>query len=165
MISGSLKLFFNTNKEKKMSNKYFGDGNKLGDGNVLGDKNTLGNKNTFGDFNTLGNYTKLGDNCTLGESNKLGNGLKFGKKLTIEGVKCRDLMTMGNVDGTGRQVVIIVHTEGIKIRAGCFSGSLDEFCAKAESENKITYSKVVRAAAEAFEQCVNEKGITGGWDD
>ena len=101
----------------------------------------------------------------MGKSNKLGNGLKFGKKLTIEGVKCRDLMTMGNVDGVGRQVVIIVHTEGIKIRAGCFSGSLDEFCANAESENKITYSKVVRAAAEAFEQCVNEKGITGGWDD
>ena len=72
---------------------------------------------------------------------------------------------MPNVDGTGRQITIIVHTEGIKVRAGCFAGTLDEFCHKAMSENKTRYARVIRAAAEALQQDVIENKITGGWDE
>ena len=168
--------YFGNKKELGNENKFgslntFGDGNKLGDFNKLGNLNTFGdgnkfgNENKFGDFNMFGYGNELGDNCTLGKSNRFGNRFKFGKRLTIEGVKCRDLMTMDNIDGNWVQIQIIIHTEGIKIRAGCFSGSLDEFCAQAESNNHITRSKVVRATAKAFEQCLNEQGITGGWDE
>ena len=71
---------------------------------------------------------------------------------------------MSNVDGSGRKINIIVHTEGIKIEAGCFGGTLDEFCEKAASEGKTRYARVVRAAAEALQADVIDKGITGGWD-
>ena len=59
----------------------------------------------------------------------------------------------------------IVHTDGIKIEAGCFGGSLDEFCEKAGREGKTRYVRVVRAAAEALQADVIDKGITGGWDE
>ena len=110
------------------------------------------NKN-FGDDNTLGNWNTLGD------------GFTFGKRLTMEGVKILALMCMSNVDGSGRRLTIMVHTEGIKIRAGCFVGTLDEFCEKAASENKTRYARVVRAVAEALQDDVRESGITGGWDE
>ena len=69
------------------------------------------------------------------------------------------------MDGSGRKIQVIVHTDGILIRAGCFKGSLDEFCDKAMAENKTRYARVVRAAAEALQDDVRAKGITGGWDE
>ena len=74
-------------------------------------------------------------------------------------------MCMSNVDGSGRKINIIVHTGGIKIEAGCFGGTLDRFCEKAAAEGKTRYARVVRAAAEALQADVIEKGITGGWDE
>ena len=63
-------------------------------------------------------------------------------------------MNMSNVDGSGRKILIIVHKGGIKIEAGCFDGTLDEFCAKAEVEGKTRYVKVVKAAALALQEDV-----------
>ena len=148
-----------------------GDGNKLGDGNTLGNCNKLGNCNTLGDGNTLGSWNTLGDcntlgdDNTLGDWNTLGDGFKFGDRLTMESVKVLALMCMSNVDGSGRKITIIVHTEGIKVRAGCFAGSLDEFCDRALSEGKKRYARVVRAAAETLADVVSEEGIDGGWSD
>ena len=136
-----------------------------GNKNTLGDSNTLGNKNTLGDSNTLGNRNTLGNDNTLGNWNTLGNCLRYGERLTVAGVKVRRLMTMANVDGSGRQVLVLAHTEGVKIECGCFSGTLDEFCARADSEGKKRYSRVVRAAVEAFVACLDEDGITGGWEN
>ena len=81
----------------------------------------------------------------------------------MEGCKVRALFTVSNLDGSRRQVQVIAHTEGVLIRAGCFKGTLDEFCDRAESEGKTRYSRVVRAAAEAFVAELDEKGVTGGW--
>lgn len=177
------------------NNHNFGDNRTLGGWQIIGDDNTFGNLNTLGDFNTLGycntfghlnklgncnklgNFNTLGDNNMLGDYNKLGNDntlgkcnilgshFKFGFRLKMEGVEVINLMTMANVDGSGRQIQIIVHTKGLLIRAGCFVGTLDEFCAQAESENKTRYSKVVRAAAEAFYADVIASGETGGWNE
>ena len=96
----------------------------------------------FGDWNTMGDW------------NTLGNFFHHGKRLKMEGVKVLALMCLSNVDGTGRQIIVIVHTDGIKIRAGCFAGTLEEFCDKATAENKTRYARVVRAAAEALRQDV-----------
>jgi hypothetical protein len=148
-----------------------GDDNTLGDRNTLGNWNTLGNRNTLGDDNTLGDRNTLGDDNTLGDRNTLGNWntlgerFKFGARLIAEGVRVLALMCMSNVDGSGRKLTVFVHTKGIKIRAGCFAGSLEEFCAKASAEGKTRYARVVRAAAEALAADVAEKGETGGWDE
>ncbi len=140
-----------------------GDWNTLGDDNKFGNYNTLGKHNTLGDDNTLGNHNTLGDDNTLGEGNKLGDELRFGKRLKLSGCKVLALLCMSNVDGSGRKINVIVHTEGIKIEAGCFGGTLYEFCKKAESEGKTRYARVVRAAAEALQADVTDMGITGGW--
>ena len=117
------------------------------------------------DNKILGNWNKLGDDNTLGNWNTLGDGFKFGKRLKIEGVRVLALMNMSNVDGSGRKILIVIHTHGIIVRAGCFVGSLDEFCEKALSEGKRRYARVVKAAAEALAEDVRESGITGGWDE
>ena len=117
------------------------------------------NRNTLDDWNTLG------DDNTLGDRNTLGERFSFGKRLTIAGYKILALMCMSNVDGSNRKINIYVHTEGIAVEAGCFKGSLDEFCEKATGENKTRCARVVRAAAEALQADVIEKGITGGWDE
>ena len=145
--------------------KYFGNDNKLGDWNTLGDCNTLGDGNTLGNWNKLGNDNTLGDCNKLGDGNTLGDGLRFGKRLEISGCEALAIMCMSNVDGSGRKINIIVHTAGIKIEAGCFGGTLDRFCEKAVAEGKTRYARVVRAAAEALQADVIEKGITGGWDE
>ena len=135
------------------------------DNKNLGNCNELGNDNTLGNWNKLGDCNKLGDDNTLGEGNTLGDGFKFGKRLKIEGVMVLALMNMSNVDGSGGKILIVIHTHGIIVRAGCFVGSLDEFCEKALSEGKRRYSRVVKAAAEALAEDVRESGITGGWDE
>ena len=57
-------------------------------------------------------------------------------------------MTMANVDGTGRQIKLVYGTCGnVKVEAGCFCGTVDEFCVKAEGEGKTMYSAVVKAVA------------------
>ena len=119
----------------------------------------------MGDYTQFGDDATLGDGNTLGAHSELGSGFRFGHRLQMSGCKVLALMCMSNVDGSGRQINVIVHTEGIKVEAGCFVGTLDEFCEKAISEGKTRYARVVRAAAEALQDDVIEKGITGGWDE
>lgn len=154
-----------------------GSYNDVGYNCTIGFNATIGNYNTFGRHCTFGNWSRLGhdnkigdqctlgDDCVLGEGNALGYGFSFGKRLMMAGCRVLALMCMSNVDGSGRNITIIVHTGGIKIEAGCFSDTLDAFCEKAMSEGKTRYARVVRAAAEALQADVVEKGITGGWDE
>ena len=74
-------------------------------------------------------------------------------------------MCLSNVDGSGRQIQVFIHKEGILIRAGCFKGSLEEFCKKAKDEGKTRYAAVVKAAALALQQDCVDKNDTGGWDE
>ncbi len=145
--------------------KDFGNYNRLGDDNTLGNLNTLGDGNKLGNYNKLGDRNTLGEGNTLGDDNTLGDELRFGKRLKLSGCKVLALLCMSNVDGSGRKINVIVHTEGIKIEAGCFGGTLYEFCEQAASEGKTRYARVVRAAAEALQADVTDKGITGGWEE
>ena len=123
-----------------------------------------------GDFAKIGKWSKIGDYVDIGNGVEIGEWPIIGDKVTIgdkfrcDGLEVIDFFTMSNIDGTGRRIHIYVHTEGITIRAGCFKGTLDEFCMKAEDEGKYLYSRTVRAAAEAFAAEVHRQGKTGGWD-
>ena len=132
---------------------------------IFGDYATLGYRATLGNYATLGDRATLGDDATLGDRATLGDWATLGDRLTAEGVRVYATMTMSNVDGSGRRIQIYVHPDGILIRAGCFRGSLDEFCDKARLEGKVRYAKVVRAAAEALAEDCRERGITGGWGE
>lgn len=73
-------------------------------------------------------------------------------------------MTLANLDGTGRQVKIIITADHkIAIEAGCFKGGIEEFTARALAESKHFYVAVVAAVADALLAETIRQGITGGW--
>lgn len=91
----------------------------------------------------------------------MSDNVTVGKRFTCEGVKVIDFFTMANVDGSGRRIHMYIHTCGILVIAGCFRGTLEEFCEEARKEGKNKYASVVKAAAEAM----LAEGGTGGWDE
>ena len=116
------------------------------------------------DYAKIGDWAKIGERVEVGYGATIGDCVTIGDKFRCEGLKVIDFFSMSNVDGAGRRIHIYVHTEGIAVRAGCFIDTLDEFCWKAEQEEKYLYSVTVRAAAEAFAAEVHRQGKTGGWD-
>ena len=130
----------------------------------IGDYAEIGDCSRIGKWAKIGNYAEIGKSVEIGEWVIIGDCVKIGDKFSCEGLEVIDFFTMSNIDGTGRRIHIYVHTKGITIRAGCFLGTLDEFCNKAEDEEKYLYSTTVRAAAEAFAAEVRRQGKTGGWD-
>ena len=118
----------------------------------------------LGKWAKIGNYVEIGNSVEIGDWVIIGDCVKIGDKFRCEGLEVIDFFTMSNIDGTGRRINIYVHTKGITVRAGCFIGTLDKFCAKAEDEEKYLYSRTVRAAAEAFAAEIQRQGKTGGWD-
>ena len=129
----------------------------------IGDYAEIGDCSRIGKWAKIGNYAEIGKSVEIGEWVIIGDCVKIGDKFRCEGLEVIDFFTMSNIDGTGRRIHIYVHTKGITIRAGCFIGTLDEFCNKAEDEEKYLYSRTVRAAAEAFAAEVHRQGKTGGW--
>ena len=130
----------------------------------IGDYAEIGDCSRIGKWAKIGNYADIGKSVEIGEWAIIGDCVKIGDKFHCEGLEVIDFFTMSNIDGTGRRIHIYVHTKGITIRAGCFLGTLDEFCNKAEDEGKYLYSTTVRAAAEAFAAAIHRQGKTGGWD-
>ena len=130
----------------------------------IGDYAEIGDCSRIGKWAKIGNYAEIGKSVEIGEWVIIGDCVKIGDKFRCEGLEVIDFFTMSNIDGTGRRIHIYVHTKGITIRAGCFLGTLYEFCNKAEDEEKYLYSTTVRAAAEAFAAEVRRQGKTGGWD-
>jgi len=61
------------------------------------------------------------------------------------GVTVLSWLTVSNVDGSGRQIKLVRHAEGVKVEAGCFIGTVPDFCKKAESEGKHRYVKIISA--------------------
>ena len=124
----------------------------------------IGDCAVIGKWAKIGNYAKIGNSVEIGEWVIIGDCVQIGDKFRCEGLEVIDFFTMANIDGTGRRINIYVHTKGIAIRAGCFIGTLDKFCRKAEDEGKYLYSRTVRAAAEAFAAEIQRRGKTGGCD-
>ena len=147
-----------------------GYGAKIGEYVRIGKYVSIGDSAEIGDGVRIDSSAKIGDNArigkcvTIGDYAKIGDGVRFGDKFRCEGLEVIELFTMSNIDGTGRRIYIYIHTQGITIRAGCFKGTLDEFCEKAEDEGKYVYAITVRAAAEAFAAAIQRQGKTGGWD-
>ena len=131
----------------------------------IGDYEEIGENTRIGKWAKIGNHVEIGKGVEIGEWVIIGDCVEIGDKFRCEGLEVIDFFTMSNVDGTGRRINIYVHTKGITIRAGCFKGTLDEFCNKAEDEGKYLYAVTVRAAAEAFAAEVKRQGKTGGWDN
>ena len=130
----------------------------------IGDYAEIGDCSRIGKWAKIGNHAEIGKSVEIGEWAIIGDCVKIGDKFRCEGLEVIDFFTMSNIDGTGRRIHIYVHTKGITIRAGCFIGTLDKFCEKAEDEGKYLYSRTVRAAAEAFAAEIQQQGKTGGWD-
>ena len=140
------------------------DYEKIGDYAEIKSAARIGDYVEIGDYARIGDYVEIGNFVEIGDGAYLGDCVTVGDKFRCEGLKVIDFFTMANIDGTGRKIHVYVHTEGIVIRAGCFKGTLDEFCMKAEDEGKYVYSMTVRGATEAFAAAIHRQGKTGGWD-
>ena len=111
---------------------------------------------------SLPDFSEAGSNCKFGSGSKFGSyskfgsgsefdsGSKFGFGCIIENAIMEKCFQIQNLDGSGRMINIIKHQEGFRIRAGCFIGTLDDFCNKAESEGKFDYAKGVKAICMAL---------------
>ena len=148
-----------------MENQVFDANSTIGARSTIGAWSKIGARSTIGAWSTIGDESKIGARSTIGDGSTIGDCAELGKKITAEGVKVFAFFSMSNLDGTGRKINIFIHSGGVLVRAGCFKGSLDEFCKKADSEGKTRYAKVVRAAAEALLEHANETGETGGWGE
>ena len=96
-------------------------------------------------------YSTIGDGCTIGNYCTIGDGCTIGNGCTWLGVQVSKWLTLANVDGSGRQLKVVVAVDGsVKVEAGCFVGTADEFCDRAKDEGKGTYVSVVRAVAQAL---------------
>ena len=145
-------------------NVRIGHNAKIGYNVEIADNAKIGDNVSIADWAKIGDNVELGDNVEIGDGAEIGDNVKLGNKFRCEGLKVIDFFTMANIDGTGRRIYIYIHTAGITIRAGCFIGTLDEFCWQAAQEEKYLYAVTVRAAAEAFAAEVKRQGKTGGWD-
>ena len=90
-------------------------------------------------------FSVFGDRCEFGDWCEFGNWCKFGDECIVEGMTCQWLMTAGNIDGSGRQVLIVSDGDRVIIRAGCFRGTEAEFVQRARAEGKHVYAAVIPA--------------------
>ena len=126
-----------------------GDGCTIGYRCTIGDDCTIGDGCTIGDDCTIGDGCTIGYGCTIGDDCTIGNDCTIGDGCTWLGVKVKSWLTLANVDGSNRQIKIVRSDGGeIKIEAGCFTGTLDDFIAKAKSEGKLRYVAIIGAIAE-----------------
>lgn len=100
-----------------------------------------------------GDYTSVNVN---GASCKFGTSCKFGDSFYFKEKKFTKIFMMQNIDGSGRQIICLFGDGDAHVNAGCFFGTLDEFCKKAQSENKIFYANVVKAACDAYVATLNQ---------
>jgi hypothetical protein len=75
----------------------------------------------------------------------------------MDGVKDARFLCLSNVDGSGRQVIVIASRDGVIVRAGCFRGTVSEFVARATAEGKTLYAAIIPAVADALMQAA---GVT-----
>lgn len=145
-----------------------GEGSFIADGAVFGEYCWVYDRSVLGDRIKAGHHFIVGNKVTIGKSPFLSEGFKFGLQLTMEGLKIIAFTQLSCVDGTGRTINVYIHRVsknkvGIKIRAGCFFGTLSRFVDQAKAEDKPYYVVVVSAAARALKNYVVKHGITNGW--
>ena len=127
------------------------DGTTLPPGTVVPSYSYIGNDGTIGHGCTIGNGCRIGYGCSIGNDGTIGNRCIIGYGCTWLGVQVYKWLTLANVDGSGRQLKVVVAVDGsVKVEAGCFVGTADEFCKKAAAEGKGTYVAVVRAVVQAL---------------
>ena len=95
-------------------------------------------------------WSEIGAYCKLGNSCKIGHGCDLGANTQWMGVTVESWLTLANVDGTGRQIKVVKHAKGVRVEAGCFQGTLEDFCIQAASEGKDRYVRVISAVAAAM---------------
>lgn len=129
----------------------------------LGDFSRVKSNATFGMCSSIGRGCFIGQNaqflqsaviqdlCTLKSGANISHGATIGNGCNIElpaRLEDKDMlafMTLGNLDGSGRQVLLVKHAGGVTIRAGCFIGTAEGFCKRAALEHELVYVNVVNA--------------------
>ena len=114
----------------------------------------FGNGTTFGNGTIFGNYTTFGNGTIFGNNTKFGDGTTFGRNIEWNKTITNHIYKLANIDGSGRQVLIAKcnKNELIRIEAGCFKGTSEEFINRANHENKLMYVQLVGAFCDGLKQ-------------
>ena len=110
----------------------------------------------FPECSKFGAWSKFGAKSEFGAESEFGAWSKFGDSFYFKEKKFTKIFMMQNLDGSGRQIICLFGDSDPHINAGCFFGTVDEFCRKAQSENKMFYASVVKAACDAYAATLNQ---------
>jgi len=130
----------------------FGKLSQFGALSKFGAWSLFGDKSKFGADSQFGTGVEFGDRSLFGARPRFGAGAKFGKNCIIEGVIAQRVMTLTNVDGSGRQILLVWHDDGVLVRAGCFLGTVSEFRKRATADGKYIYAAVIPAVVAAVKR-------------
>ena len=137
----------------------FGNYAKFGCATEFGNYAEFGNMAKFGSDAVFGDLARFGDASEFGNRAKFGCGMKIAGRFMIEGIEAIKIMSLANIDGSGRKLTIIIGSDFTAyIRAGCFFGTVEEFSEKAESENKLIYANAVTAFVKAVIKQIKKGG-------
>lgn len=110
----------------------------------------IGARAKFDQYCIMGDYGILRSEAAISAHADIGHSVLIDKPFTYAGYMARRVVTLANVDGSHRSVTIIDHADYCIVEAGCFRGTLDEFCARATEEAKLDYVRVVSAVCKAL---------------
>ena len=86
---------------------------------------------------TFGEECSFGEACSFGEWCSFGEQCSFGEGCSFEGCVARSGYPYIAIDGAGsthRKTYFFNLETGIRVRSGCFAGTLDEFRAKVKAD-------------------------------
>jgi len=137
----------------------------LGDACELGDGCRLDDGCRLGDWCNLGRLCRLGDWCRLGNDCRLGPECSLGDVCIWEGAPVVRFLTLANVAGSGRQITLIQHVDGVLVRAGRFLGTPEKFAEQSKAEGKELYAAAVTAIVESMlaTPVAYKTNAAGGW--
>lgn len=118
---------------------------------------------SFGECCSFGEGCRFGERCSFGADCRFGAGCRFGERCGFEGGHIAapgyPLLTFGGFGSANRTTYAFNCQDGIWVRCGCFSGSLEEFREKVRERHGDTpFAIEYLAVADLIERRFSREG-------
>ena len=133
------------------------------DGGSFGAGCSFGAECRFGEYCRFGADCRFGEECRFGKRCSFGENCRFGAECRFEGGHIAapgyPMLTFGGFGSANRTTYAFNCTDGIVIRCGCFSGSLEEFRKKVrERHGNTPFAIEYLAVADLIERRFSREG-------
>ena len=135
----------------------------FGAGCSFGECCSFGERCSFGKYCSFGERCSFGAGCSFGVCCSFGAGCSFGERCSFEGGHIAapgyPLLIFSGFGSANRTTYAFNCTDGIVIRCGCFSGSLEEFREKVrERHGNTPFAIEYLAVADLIERRFSREG-------